>query len=268
MKKDLAVKQLTPVFSPRFESTKYFKNAFTLAEVLITLAIIGVVAVLTIPSLISKYNEKIIITNLKKTLSELSQAIKLSEVDNGESRFWHYNDITQTAYFVDTYIAPYFKNVKKCTNAKECGFPCEYGWKRLDGECANESGYFYYMLNGKPAAIRVSEYDISKNMAYVTFYIDVDGTRGESIMGKDTHTFTLFSYTHETAQLSRELYGLHLGGICGYWGCFNQSIKNLMEHESLGNCNINNKTLHSGKECGLVLFKNNWKVPENYPIKF
>ena len=40
--------------------------AFTLAEVLITLAIIGVVAALTIPSLISKHNEKVAIAELNK----------------------------------------------------------------------------------------------------------------------------------------------------------------------------------------------------------
>ena len=41
-------------------------SAFTLAEVLITLAIIGVVAAVTIPSLVNKYQERVKITKLKK----------------------------------------------------------------------------------------------------------------------------------------------------------------------------------------------------------
>ena len=42
------------------------KNAFTLAEVLITLAVIGVVSVLTIPNIISNYQNKVLATQLKK----------------------------------------------------------------------------------------------------------------------------------------------------------------------------------------------------------
>lgn len=247
--------------------------AFTLAEVLITLAIIGVVAALTIPNLISSYNEKIIITSLKKTLSELSQVIILSESENGNLASWNYGSgASKTTDFIDKYIAPYYKDVKKCTNAQECGFPCQSGWRRLDGECANESGFYYYQFNGKPVATRIYTYNKDKNMAYVTFYIDVDGLHGDSIMGKDVHTFTLFNYKHETEYLTREIRGLHMGGICGYWGCYNQKLSTLMSAtHTFGTCNKENKTfqdIHSGKECGLVLQLNNWKVPENYPIKF
>lgn len=58
------------------------KLAFTLAEVLITLGIIGVVAALTIPSLMSKYHRMTVETKLKKFYSTVNQAIKLSEEDN------------------------------------------------------------------------------------------------------------------------------------------------------------------------------------------
>lgn len=51
------------------------KIAFTLAEVLITLGIIGVVAALTVPTLVSKYKEKATVTKLKKVNSVLSQAM-------------------------------------------------------------------------------------------------------------------------------------------------------------------------------------------------
>lgn len=58
------------------------KLAFTLPEVLITLGIIGVVAALTIPSLMSKYHRMTVETKLKKFYSTVNQAIKLSEEDN------------------------------------------------------------------------------------------------------------------------------------------------------------------------------------------
>lgn len=50
------------------------KKAFTLAEVLITLGIIGVVASMTLPALIQKNNEKQIVVRLKKLYSMLQQA--------------------------------------------------------------------------------------------------------------------------------------------------------------------------------------------------
>jgi prepilin-type N-terminal cleavage/methylation domain-containing protein len=50
------------------------KRGFTLAEVLITLGIIGVVAALTIPHLIQKYNEYVTVRKVKEAYSILSQA--------------------------------------------------------------------------------------------------------------------------------------------------------------------------------------------------
>ncbi len=65
--------------------TRYFveKSGFTLAEVLVTLAIIGVVAALTIPSLIQSMQKQQYITGLKKAYSDLSQATLQVKDDNG-----------------------------------------------------------------------------------------------------------------------------------------------------------------------------------------
>ena len=56
---------------PRNDMRK--KAAFTLAEVLITLGIIGVVAAMTLPTLISNYQKRVYVTQLKKSVSVLSQ---------------------------------------------------------------------------------------------------------------------------------------------------------------------------------------------------
>lgn len=54
------------------------RKGFTLAEVLVTLAIIGIVAALTIPSLIMGTAEKQAETNVKKVSSTLNQALAMS----------------------------------------------------------------------------------------------------------------------------------------------------------------------------------------------
>ena len=50
-------------------------RAFTLAEVLITLAIIGVVAAMTIPTLIANYKEKALENQFKRSYAVLNQAL-------------------------------------------------------------------------------------------------------------------------------------------------------------------------------------------------
>ncbi|MDR1327610.1 MAG: type II secretion system GspH family protein [Heliobacteriaceae bacterium] len=63
-------------------------RGFTLAEVLITLGIIGVVAALTLPSLIQIYREKVIITKVKKYYSVLSQAHQRAVEEYGDPANW------------------------------------------------------------------------------------------------------------------------------------------------------------------------------------
>ena len=59
------------------------KAAFTLAEVLITLGIIGVVAALTLPTLISNYQKKAYVTQLKKSYAVMSNGLKLMMAHDG-----------------------------------------------------------------------------------------------------------------------------------------------------------------------------------------
>lgn len=60
-------------------------SAFTLSEILITLGIIGVVAALTIPTLINNYKEQTYNVGVNKVYSMLSQALLQIKVNNGGS---------------------------------------------------------------------------------------------------------------------------------------------------------------------------------------
>ncbi len=67
---------------------KYNKeNGFTLAEVLITLAIIGVVAAIAIPSVISNSQQQEFKTGLRKAVSVLNSAITINMALDGESPY-------------------------------------------------------------------------------------------------------------------------------------------------------------------------------------
>lgn len=58
-------------------------NGFTLAEVLITLGIIGIVAALTLPGLVAKHRKEVLKAEFKKTYSELQQINLMFIKDEG-----------------------------------------------------------------------------------------------------------------------------------------------------------------------------------------
>ena len=75
---------------------KKHKFGFTLAEVLITLGIIGVVAAITIPNLIQNNFEKKTISQLRETQSIISQAVRMAEEEYGDVEGWVYMDIASS----------------------------------------------------------------------------------------------------------------------------------------------------------------------------
>ena len=69
-------------------SRSSIRLGFTLAEVLITLGIIGVVAAMTLPTLIQSNQDKVTVNKLKKVYSYLSQAYMMIYKDNGDPTNW------------------------------------------------------------------------------------------------------------------------------------------------------------------------------------
>ena len=94
-------------------------KGFTLAEVLITLGIIGVVAVLTIPSLIEKHKEKVTIARVKQSYSILNQAFNMAVNENGPLNNWDIETFDKggcgpCAIQFTEILVKYMKRVEKC----------------------------------------------------------------------------------------------------------------------------------------------------------
>ncbi len=101
------------------------KVAFTLAEVLITLGIIGIVAAMTLPALIQNYKKHEASARLKKFNTTLNQVMMFSENDNGPSIDWARNgdildeagnldwnaNFSEQRRFFEKYFAPYMEYV-------------------------------------------------------------------------------------------------------------------------------------------------------------
>ncbi len=103
--------------------SSYSKSfAFTLAEVLVTLGIIGVVAALTMPALIGNYKKQQSIEQVKKVYSVLSQAFNHAVAEYGDSSEWDTVTPANAYSYFDTYWKPYIQAPDRCYSYKECGY--------------------------------------------------------------------------------------------------------------------------------------------------
>lgn len=100
------------------------KYAFTLAETLITIGIIGIVAALTLPSLVAKYDEMVMVNKLKRTYAELANAIELRKAELGTDSYAdqfnpEYSSMEQLEGFTK-----YLNVIEKCSSSENkngCG---------------------------------------------------------------------------------------------------------------------------------------------------
>ncbi len=170
------------------------KAAFTLAEVLITLGIIGVVAAITMPVVIARYKAKVMEAQFKKTYSIVSNATRML-VYEGFSPYDEFG-VRGTAddpinYAVDQYV--------RVLNAKLCV-------SRNDDSCAyaNSKNNAMENLTGKSTycglPINRDRYALTKdNIAvfigsYSPHYImaDINGpNKGPNRLGHDIHSFKI-----------------------------------------------------------------------------
>ena len=86
---------------------KYRRVAFTLAEVLITLGIIAVVAALTLPTVVSNYKKQVTVSKLQKAYSTINNAFKQSEAANESSEFCDDPVVTGSQSYFEKYFKPY-----------------------------------------------------------------------------------------------------------------------------------------------------------------
>ena len=95
------------------------KPAFTLAEVLITLGVVGVIAAMILPSLIEHYKEKQTIVALKKSYSILNQAFLMATQEYGPPTDWEGiftpgGGCTSCAIQIAEIFAQYIQRIEKC----------------------------------------------------------------------------------------------------------------------------------------------------------
>ena len=79
---------------------------------MITLGIIGVVAAMTLPSIITSYEKKETVARLKKMYMSIRNAIQMAEINNGPRQNWLFNDDDEAKEFYTTEILSNLKCAK------------------------------------------------------------------------------------------------------------------------------------------------------------
>lgn len=174
---------------------KNYLKGFTLAEVLITLGIIGVVAALTMPSLIASHKEKVTVARLKKVYSTLENAYMLARNENMDVQSWFESDDVKTnsKIFYEK-LKPYLNVMKDC--GVESGCLTEGYVKTLDGRNYNNYNlntkeYRFILSDGTQVMIYLAKSDFAASDSIGNIKVDIDGYRGSYTFGKDFFIFNI-----------------------------------------------------------------------------
>lgn len=228
-----------------FELNIKKKIAFTLAEVLITLGIIGVVAALTVPTVIQSYQKNSYAEKVKKTFSTIEQAIKLSEADNGTWRTWYYgsttNDPTEVKNFAETYLVPYLNIIQNCANSTGC-WASIHKWNGAALAYDDRNIYYKFIL-ADGTAIHVA-IPVNKSV-YIHF--DINGQSGPNIYGKDVFVYLMFPNV-SSYRLGTSFYST--------------IPRSTLVNDAGAGCN---KTSTQADYCLTLIMKDGWRMADDYP---
>ena len=166
------------------------KAAFTLAEVLITLGIIGVVAAMTMPSLIQNYQEKATVTKLKKCYSLVSQAyVSILNDEGGSDTLQAGDDLEMMEKF-----GKYLKYQKTCGRNKGCFPNVTYksvtgnGYNKWEDDTTDRSRAI--LTDGTLIMFNKNAmWGNEGNYLYAQIYVDINGFKGPNQLGRDFFYF-------------------------------------------------------------------------------
>lgn len=181
-------------------------KGFTLAEILITLGIIGIVAAMTIPNLMQKNFERQTVSKLRQTQSIIDQAIRMAEEEYGDVSGWNiYGSKASSATEIADKLKPFIKIVTDCglTDTKAaCTIDKQY--KQLNGNLhgggkytTRTDCYKISLLNGSSIWWKGPD----EATRYITLWIDVNGKYLPNVYGKDLFVFVYENGTNSIKPL-------------------------------------------------------------------
>ncbi len=238
----------------KLRTTKILKHfAFTLAEVLITLGIIGIVAALTIPNLIASYQKKQTVVKLKKVYAVLNQIARNSSDENGDAASFltSHTDINENIikeffekYWFSHLNAPTIidnrKNyiMYKYLNGEPHGYSVYTGYDAGKAFFSTMDGVSYFVMIMKNVKDENNQYKLIYH-ATEDVYVDLNGTKPPNTIGRDVFAFQINLEDNNASPMG----------------------------SNTSNTDINNSCKGKGLYCAEKIKRDGWTIKHDYPWK-
>ena len=235
-------------------------NAFTLAEVLITLGVIGVVAAMTLPTLIQNYKKHEVETRLAKFYTTINQAIQMSETVNGDKKYWDvlgkgfekdeednpdYTKPQAMAWF-EKYLKPYLKYSRAEVSRK-----------------GNMGMVKVYFEDGSLLHFNAAGWEFYPN---ATDFKTETNENGVIIVDNNFLGNKYFAFFFEPTSTNKYHYNKGVEPYMHGWNGRMDGISGLKTSNSAG-CK-KDKPSNGRAYCTALIMLNGWKIPKDYPLKF
>lgn len=257
-------------------------KAFTLAEVLITLGVIGIVAALTLPNMIANHRKKVVAVQLEKSYAELNQVISMAIAEHGDPSGWDYygkgdtygeNDILEQ--WVNTYMTPYISNIAakgKCTVTKCFGI---YGYYSPDYDASSNSANprmpMYMIVKGGSSSIAWAVSRFPGVYSYATIvhvYLKNPPPPIWPRNGKDVFTF-IFDRREKNPRFRPYIPHDYNPPVNYVYRNFTRD--DLLNPRENAACQTGAKDwayYNAGEACSALIMVDGWKINDDYPFKF
>lgn len=250
------------------------KSAFTLAEVLITLGVIGVVAAMTLPSVINNFQVSSWESGLKKSYATITNGFHAIASENGGDlrNSGLFDDVDSETFSnrMDEAVRKHFKVIKtykvgesnsyKVNRIKNNG-EFEFPYIAADTYTAYlNNGAIFSIFNGKCAETNFKD---ESNLKYscARFIVDINGEKGPNVTGKDVLFFGSMNekgdiYPDTSLEWAKSQVGKDNAlTYKSYW------------RNNAGQCGTPNKKISeetvakiSGQNCLARIMENGWKM--------
>jgi len=230
--------------------------SFTLAEVLITLVIIGIITAILVPVVIQNHKKTETSTKLKKFYSTMSNALRLAETEEGVP-FAQWEMPVDTPTF-DTFFKQHFSkyfSYYKTTDRFYLADEDENGeWTTPYKGPIDTPFYFVYLNDG---TIMSFSGDLTYGHLYI--YIDINGEKRPNEAGRDIFGFDL--YSQGDIDYYKEHYGFELKHLVSYLN-YNWTKQEIIDGCAQSMDNV--KDPDPAWACSYLLQSSGWEFTKDY----
>lgn len=233
--------------------SKKTKTAFTLAETLIVLVVVGIISSISVPTLIMVHQKEEALTRIKKTYSALQQTTYRAIADHGQPDTWVMNSGTSwntARRFTETYILPYLSTADICLN--NVTSKCNYTIYNLNKTVYNmpNNTFRFYLADGTFLFV----YPVSNsNDKAAMIYFDINGPKLPNRLGRDIYKIEYWISSTSVGRTPQ------IGKVTPAY--FNKSRAEITGTSNNEYCN---KT-KQGMACLAVILEDSWTFADDYP---